>query len=95
MRPEEKRRRARGLPPVVRASARTGWRARLAWWMRCAADRIDGEGAFRCMSPYSFTFERNKGLHVRSDGHGTPLWYWGPERERSYEEADTDWGKTR
>jgi len=55
------------------------------------ADRLNHEGAFRCMSPYTYTFERGRGIVLREDGHGNPLWYWGPHRERAYQESDTMW----
>lgn len=61
---------------------------RLAWWLRCLADRIDPDGAPRHMS-YSFTFEDREGIRFRDDGKGCPLWYLGRDSyERAHAEAD-------
>ncbi len=61
---------------------------RLAWYLRCLADRIDHEGAPQGLS-YSFTIESGEGIRLRDDGRGCPLWYLGDEDyERAHAEAD-------
>ena len=70
---------------------------RLAWYLRCLADRIDPDGAPRGMS-YSFTFEDREGIRFRDDGKGCPMWYLGRDSyDRAHAEADrpgvrVDWG---
>jgi hypothetical protein len=50
---------------------------RLAWYLRCLADRIDPDGAHR------------EGIRFRDDGKGCPLWYLGRDSyERAHAEAD-------
>ncbi len=64
----------------------------LAELMRKYADRMDPNGAPRAMSQMSFTFEKYKGIVVREDGKGCPLWYLGQANyERAFDEADTEW----
>jgi hypothetical protein len=66
-------------------------RARIADKLRTLADRLDYEGAPKLMSPYSFTFENQRGIVFREDGKGCPLWHYGRgDRERAHSEADTD-----
>ncbi len=61
---------------------------RLAWYLRCLADRIDHAGAPKGMS-YTFTFEDREGIRFRDDGRGCPLWYLGEgDYERAHAEAD-------
>ena len=98
MRREAARRAERGLSPVVRMYERKGLRARLGWWLRCMADRIDSDGAMRGLygTPgWSFTYEKCPHqvarMVFREDGLGTKLWYFGPDVDRAWEEADADW----
>jgi hypothetical protein len=56
--------------------------------LRRIADRIDDDGAPKCMS-YSFTFERGEGIRFRDDGKGCRLAYLGKDDyERAHTEAD-------
>lgn len=65
------------------------FRARLGAFLRRYADRIDHENAPRYASPYSFTFERKRGIVLRSDGRGCPLAYLDPDDyDRAHAEAD-------
>lgn len=67
----------------------SGFVARLAWRLRCFADRIDPAYAPRCIEPYTFTFERGEGLHFRGDGRGCRLWYLSAvDYDRAHVEAD-------
>lgn len=93
--PAAARRAERGLGPVEYGT--TGPRHWLARQMRFLADWIHPESAMRAVGGipgYSFTFERcpHQGarLAFRDDGIGTKLWYLGEERDRAWEEADTD-----
>lgn len=61
---------------------------RIAWWLRCLADRIDYNNSFACASPFTFTFEKGIGIVIREDGKGCPIWYLRPQRELAHEEAD-------
>jgi hypothetical protein len=62
---------------------------RLAWWLRCLADRIDDAGAPKRTS-YSFTFEDREGIRFRDDGRGCPLAFLGSaDYERAHDEADS------
>lgn len=97
-RSEAARRAERGLPPVEYATR--GPRHWLARRMRFLADWIHPDSAMRALGGipgYSFTYERcdhgEVTLTFREDGLGTKLWYLGEERDRSWEEADTDFGK--
>lgn len=57
--------------------------------LRRLADRIDYEGAPKCMS-WSFTIEQREGIRFRQDGRGCPLWYLGnADYERAHDEADS------
>lgn len=61
---------------------------RLARRLRDWADLMDPDNAPRGMS-WTFTFERSKGLVLRSDGKGCRLWYIGQEAmEKAHAEAD-------
>lgn len=48
----------------------------LAHHLRRIADRIDDAGAPR-RTNLSFTFENKRGIVVRENGPGCPLWYYG------------------
>jgi hypothetical protein len=94
-RSEQARRDERGLPPVDHGTR--GVRHWLARRLRFLADRIHPASAMRALGGipgYSFTYERcdhgTVTLAFREDGLGTKLWYLGEERDRSWEEADTD-----
>ena len=50
MRREAARRAERGLPPRVPMNKRKGWRARIGWFLRCTADRLDYDGAMRAFA---------------------------------------------
>lgn len=64
-------------------------RARIGWILRRYADRIDPEHAPRYATPFSFTFERYKGLTLRVDGRGCPLVYLDKDDyARAHSEAD-------
>ena len=102
MRREAARRAERGLPPRVPMNRRKGWRARIGWFLRCTADRLDYDGALRAFagSPgWSFTYEKcpHHGVQVvfREDGLGCKLWYAGmAEYDRAWEDADyAKWGE--
>lgn len=60
--------------------------ARVAWWLRCLADRIDPAHAPRGLGRW-FTFERGRGLVVNEEERGCRLWYMG---DASYERAHTE-----
>ncbi|MEU6709980.1 hypothetical protein ABZ897_00760 [Nonomuraea sp. NPDC046802] len=65
--------------------------ARLAYWLRRAADRIDYEGAPKLMGR-SFTFEIGEGIRFRDDGKGCPLAYLSErDYQRAHDEADVTW----
>lgn len=55
------------------------------------AERLDPFYAFRCMSPFSFTYELNEGIRWREDGRGCRLWYTEADKARAWSEADTGW----
>lgn len=58
--------------------------------LRFLADRVDPDGAPR-MTNLRFTIEHRRGLVVREDGKGCPLWYYGMEDyARAHSEADTE-----
>lgn len=62
-------------------------RARVAWWLRCWADRLDPDSAPRALG-MSFTFEDRTGIVFRDDGRGCPLWHLGhADYERAHDEA--------
>jgi hypothetical protein len=64
-------------------------RRRLAWWLRCWADRLDRPGAPK-ITHWTFTFERGKGLVFREDGKGCQVAYLGDdEYEKAHTESDT------
>lgn len=68
----------------------SAFRTRLGALLRRYADRIDHEHAPRYASPYSFTFERKRGIVLRDDGRGCPLAYLdGGDYERAHTEADS------
>lgn len=50
---------------------------KIAWWLRCLADRIDPKHAPRAMG-WSFTFTYD-GVKFHRDNRGCPLWYLGWE----------------
>lgn len=61
---------------------------RLAWWLRCLADRIDHAGAPKLMS-WTFTFEVHEGIRFREDGKGCRLAYLGDgEYDKAHDQAD-------
>lgn len=62
-------------------------RAKLGWWLRRLADRIDYEGSPKAIS-WWFTFERGEGIRFREDGRGCRLWYLGERGD--YEKAHTE-----
>lgn len=63
-------------------------RARVGWWLRRLADRLDDPHAPRHMG-HSFTFELGKGIVFRTDGRGCPLWYLSEaDHDRAHTEAD-------
>ena len=67
-------------------------RARVGWWLRRLADRIDYRGAPR-YTGYSFTFETGEGIRVRGDKRGCPIAYLGEaDYARAHAEADTRTG---
>lgn len=67
-------------------------RTRIAWWLRILADHIDPERAPR-RTGMTFTFEYGKGVVLRYDGRGCPLWYLSrSDYRRAHAEADTRWG---
>jgi hypothetical protein len=62
--------------------------ARLAGFLRRAADRIDHAGAPKLIH-WSFTFENRRGIVFREDGRGCPLAYLGDAAySRAHDEAD-------
>lgn len=61
---------------------------RLAYFLRYWADRIDRHGAPK-RTHLSFTFEHGRGLVVRGDQRGCPIWYYGDE---DYQRAHTEAG---
>lgn len=61
-------------------------RARIGYFLRTWADRIDRRGAPRAMS-YTFTPETGEGIRFRENGKGCRLWYLG---EDSYDKAHTE-----
>jgi len=62
---------------------------RLAWRLRCIADRIDPLYAPRSMS-YTFTFEDGEGIRFRDDQRGCRLWYLGePDYVHAHSDADS------
>lgn len=72
---------------------------RLAWRLRCLADRIDHRGAPKHISSLTFTFEAGVGVVVHARGPaalrmhengqlpGCSLWYLGDD---DYERAHED-----
>lgn len=69
------------------------FRTRLACKLVTLAERLDHDFAFRSMSSFGFTFERNRGVVLRDDGRGCPLWYCQPDYDRAWSEADTEWSE--
>lgn len=65
----------------------TAVKRKLAWWLRCAADRIDRAHAPKA-THWHFTFERGVGAVFNEDSRGCRLWYLGDEDyERAHAEA--------
>jgi hypothetical protein len=63
---------------------------RVAWKLRCWADRLDHAGATKHMTTHSFTFEDYEGIRFRDDGWGCPLAYIGnADYDRAHTESDT------
>ena len=75
-------------------------RARVGWWMRRWADRIDPENTPQAIG-WSFTFEHRRGIKFRDDGRGCPLWHISEsDYQRAHAESDTahmivDWRAAR
>ena len=62
----------------------------LAHHLRRIADRIDDVGAPK-RTNLSFTFEDRRGIVVRENGPGCPLWYYGEvDYRRAHSEAEID-----
>lgn len=62
----------------------------LAYHLRRIADRIDDAGAPKCTN-LRFTFEDRRGIVVRENGPGCPLWYYGEaDYLLAHSEAETD-----
>jgi hypothetical protein len=62
---------------------------RLAWWLRCAADRIDHAGAPK-LTHWTFTFEKYQGVRFREDGRGCRVAYLGDaEYEKAHSHSET------
>lgn len=54
-------------------------RQRIAWWLRCWADRLDHRGAPKSLG-WSFTFMPRQGVVFHADRTtGCPLWYLGDD----------------
>lgn len=63
-------------------------RRRLAWRLRCWADRIDRAGAVRVTS-MTLTLEKGEGWRLREDGRGMKVCYLGEaEYDKAHTEAD-------
>lgn len=62
----------------------------LAHYLRRIADRLDWEGAPK-RTNLRFTFENKRGIVVRENGPGCPLWYYGEsDYMRAHSEAESD-----
>lgn len=61
-------------------------RARLGWWLRCLADRIDPDHAFR-RTHMGLTLELHAGWVLHED-KGLPVWYYGPDYDKAYDDAE-------
>lgn len=65
-------------------------RARVGWWLRRLADRIDHPNAPK-YTHWSFTFERGFGVVFNEHGYGCPVAYMDDkDYERAHEEAIRD-----
>lgn len=65
-------------------------RRRLGWWLRMLGDRISPDTGPRWTGTLSFTIEEGRGLVVRKDGRGCPLWYMAEDYDRAHDEADAE-----
>jgi hypothetical protein len=65
-------------------------RRRLGWWLRMLGDRVSPDTGPRWMSPYSFTIEPHRGIVLRQDGRGCPLWYMTEDHDRAHDDADDE-----
>ena len=64
-------------------------RARVGWWLRRLADRVDYRHAPKG-THWTFTFELHEGIRFREDGRGCRLWYLDDdEYERAHTESDS------
>ena len=73
--------------------ARTRLKERAGWRLRRLADRIDPANTPRHTGA-SFTFEHGRGVVLRWDGRGCPIWYLSEaDHGRAYSEAESDWGR--
>ena len=67
-------------------------RARIGWFLRKWADRIDPDHAFRHMGSLGLTLEKGKGWTLNQDTEfGKPRgiipWYYGPDFDKAYDHA--------
>lgn len=66
-------------------------RARLAWKLRCLADRVDPHSGPRALGAYwnhsraGMVFTKTDGIQVYPPVPGCPLWYMAEDYERAWE----------
>ncbi|AZV00785.1 hypothetical protein SEA_KIKO_64 [Gordonia phage Kiko] len=73
--------------------SRSKMRARIGWWLRCLADRIDHAHSPR-ITGWTFTFERGRGAVFHHDplgpmtGRGCRIVYFADEYDRAHDDAE-------